>query len=74
MRYPKGMPSHGRLGACPNEWNSTPCICGLYTMDAVIKKSRNADVPSRLKLYTESETAYGNRTAYNGYQGYSKGD
>lgn len=72
MRYPKGTPSHGKMGACPKDWDSTPCITGLYTLDAVIKQNKNKNIPDRLKLYCDlgRENAYGGLTGYDGYHGY----
>jgi hypothetical protein len=67
MRYPKGCHSHT---VCPEEWRRTPDMTGSYELDAVIKRSRNKDVPDRLKMYLENESAYGPRTAYNGYHNY----
>jgi len=40
-------------------------------MDAVIKRSRNADVPERLKLYVDRVNAYGGLSGYDAYSGYS---
>ena len=72
MRYPRGVPSHGRLGCCPDEWDRVPNLSGSHEMDGVIKRSTNADVPARLKLYCGRENAYGSRTSYNGYtKGYT---
>ena len=67
MRYPKGHTSHE---CCPEDWRKTPDLTGSFELDAVIKKSTNKDVPKRLKLYMENETAYGARTGYDGYHNY----
>ena len=67
MRRPKGYQSHE---CCPNEWRNTPDMSGSHELDAVIKRSRNRDVPDRLKLFLENETAYGARTGYDGYHNY----
>ena len=40
MRYPRGVPSHGRLGCCPDDWDKIPDITGSYELDAVISKAR----------------------------------
>ena len=71
MRYPKGIPSHGRLGCCPSEWDRVPSITGLHELDAVIKASKNANVPARLQLYCGRVNSYGPLTAYDAYEGYS---
>ena len=73
MRYPKGVPPHGRMGCCPDEWDSVPAISGLYTLDAVIKKNRNGDIKDRLATHCGMDQTTG-RTAYNGYRGYTRGD
>ena len=67
MRYPKGHTSHE---CCHEDWRKTPDLTGSFELDAVIKKSTNKDVPKRLKLYMENETAYGARTGYDGYHNY----
>lgn len=71
MRYPRGVPSHGRLGCCPDDWDKIPEITGSYELDAVIKQSKNKDVPARLQMYCQRVNAYGPLTAYDGYNGYS---
>ena len=74
MRYPKGIPSHGRLGCCPNEWDRTPNITGLFEMDAVIRANSNKNIPARLQMYCGNVSDSGPLTAYNAYSGYSKHD
>lgn len=59
---------------CPKDWRETPDISGSYELDAAIHRSKNRDVPNRLKVYVERETAYGARTGYDGYHGYSGDD
>lgn len=71
MRYPRGVPSHGRLGCCPDDWDKIPDITGSYELDAVIKQSKNKDVPARLQVYCQRVNSYGPLTAYDGYNGYS---
>jgi hypothetical protein len=71
MRYPRGVPSHGRLGCCPDEWNGVPEITGSYELDGVIKKSRNRDLPARLQMYCPRVNNYGPLTGYDAYDGYS---
>jgi hypothetical protein len=71
MRYPKGVPAHGRIGCCPDEWNRTPDITGSYELDAVIKHNPNKDLPSRLEMYCGRMNAYGGLTGYDAYSGYS---
>jgi len=67
MRRPKGYTSHE---CAPKDWRNTPDMSGSYELDAVIKKSHNKDLPDKLKLHLENETAYGARTGYDGYHGY----
>jgi len=71
MRYPRGVPSHGRIGCCPDDWDGIPDITGSYELDAVIKQSKNKDVPERLQMYCQRVNSYGPITAYDGYNGYS---
>ncbi len=77
MRYPKGVPSYGKGGCCPDEWNDTPNFTGCFELDGVIKKSRNKDVPDRLEMYVIGpRNAYQQRTNYSGgaYHGYRSDD
>ena len=67
MRRPKGFESHE---CCPGEWKRVPNISGSHELDAAIIRSRNKDVPDRLKMFVENETAYGARTGYDGYHNY----
>ncbi len=71
MRYPRGVPSHGKLGCCPDDWDGVPNITGSYELDAVIKKSHNRDVPARLQMYCPRVNSYGPLTGYDAYDGYS---
>lgn len=73
MKYPRGVPSHGRTGCCPAEGrgNGVPNITGSLELDTAIKKSRNKDVPARLQMYCDRANAYGPLTGYDGYDGYS---
>ena len=56
--------------AAPKEWRRTPDITGSFELDASIARSKNKDVPIRLKSYLERENAYGARTGYDGYHNY----
>ena len=72
MKKPKGIEQHK---CSPKDWRKTPMITGDYDMDATIMHNNNKDVPKRLALYTKKNSnAYGPRTAYNGYDGYSGDD
>lgn len=71
MRYPKGSPHHE---CAPAEWRRTPDITGSYELDAVIHANTNKDLPSRMAMYLEKSTAYGAKTGYDGYHGYSGDD
>lgn len=67
MRRQKGFESHE---AAPEAWRRTPDMSGSYELDAAIQRSQNKNVPARLKMYLERETAYGARTGYDGYHNY----
>lgn len=71
MRNPKGIPCHN---CAPPEWRNVPNITGCVTLDRVIRENPNKDMPSRLKMYCESDNVYGSKTAYSGYHGYSGDD
>jgi hypothetical protein len=64
------FPAHNHE-CCPKEWRATPDMSGSYELDASILRSKNKDVPARLKLFLENESAYGPRTGYDGYHNYS---
>lgn len=59
---------------CPQEWRETEIVTGDYDFDASLARSSNAEMKKRLSLYTLSDNAYGIRTGYNGYHGYSGDD
>jgi hypothetical protein len=61
---------HGTHECCPEQWKGTPVITGNFETDASIMASHNADLESRLKLYTNAGI-YGQRNDYNAYSGYS---
>ena len=67
MRNPKGHAFHE---CAPKEWRRTPDMTGSYELDAAIRRNPNKDIPKRLKLFMENETAYGARTGYDGYHNY----
>lgn len=71
MKQPKGFVEHR---VCPVEWRHTPDMTGSYELDAAIKSNSNRDVPRRLDMYLKGSNAYGPRTAYQGYDGYSGDD
>jgi len=56
----------------PPEWRKTPNVTGDSDFDESLRRSKNADVPGRIKLYVtrDPELAYGNLTGYSGYSGY----
>jgi hypothetical protein len=59
---------------CPKEFKSVPNITGHHELDAVIHKNGNKDIPARMRFYLENEEAYGPKTGYSGYHGYSGDD
>ena len=67
MRWPKGHLAHE---CAPKEWRNTPDMTGSHELDASIKRSRNKDVPERLRVFLENEVAYGALTGYDGYHNY----
>lgn len=62
---------HRKHLCAPKDWRTTPDISGSYELDAVIVRSRNRDVPDRLAMFVENDSAYGPLTAYNGYRNYT---
>lgn len=60
----------------PKDWHNVPKLTGDYDLDATIEHRNNSDLPQRLKLYTKRGgiNAYGPRTSYRGYHGYSGDD
>jgi len=73
MKIPRNTPHYE---CAPPEFRRTPVITGSFELDAVIAANGNKDIPARLKTHCPNiqETAYGERTGYNGYSGYSKDD
>ena len=68
QRY--AQPLHPCHECAPKDWRATPDVSGSYELDAVLARSKNRDVPQRLRLFVEQETAYGARTGYDGYHNY----
>lgn len=59
----------------PKGWHDVPQVTGDYDLDATILHRSNKDLPARLALYVKHRVnAYGPRTSYNGYHGYSGDD
>lgn len=71
MRRLKGVSCHQ---CAPKEWRHTPDLTGSYELDAVIARNPNKDMANRLEFYCEKPTAYGPKTGYDGYHGYSGDD
>ena len=67
-----GIPVH----ACaPKAWRATPAFTGSFELDATIARCANPDLPARLRMYSDSgQAAYGPKTGYSGYHGYSGDD
>ena len=61
---------HSYHECAPREWRGVPDMTGNYELDAMLARATNADLPARLRLYMESEVAYGARTGYDGYHNY----
>ena len=73
MDAPKAYRKHE---CCPKDWRNTPDFTGSYELDGVIHRSRNGDLPARMRLYADMSNhtdsrAYGPITGYNGYNNYS---
>lgn len=68
--------AHAGCHECsPKAWHDVPVLCGDYDLDATILHRSNRDLPLRLGLYIKRGcNAYGYRTGYNGYHGYSGDD
>lgn len=59
----------------PKAWHDVPYLSGDYDLDATILHRSNRDLPRRLELYIKRGcNAYGERTGYNSYHGYSGDD
>jgi hypothetical protein len=59
----------------PKEWKVIPDRTGSYELDGVIHHNPNPDMRTRLHFYLDqSDTLYGPRTGYSGYNGYSGDD
>ena len=59
----------------PKGWHDVPVVSGDYDMDATIMHRSNKDLPRRLEMYVKHRVnAYGPRTSYDGYHGYSGDD
>lgn len=72
MRAPKGIPKHHYA---PKEWRSVPNLTGSHELDGAIQKNPNKDMKHRLDFYLDREqNAYGPKTGYSGYHGYSGDD
>lgn len=72
MKWPKGSPRHE---IAPKEYRNTPNFTGSHELDCVIHKNSNPDIKHRLALYAGvGGEFYGQRTAYNGYDGYGEDD
>lgn len=72
MKYPPATPTHM---CAPQEFRRVPNITGSFEMDRVIWGNSNPNMKDRLKFYCgdsrEFSRAYGPRTNYDGYDGYS---
>lgn len=62
---------HRNHQCAPKDWRSTRNISGSYELDASIERSHNRDVPDRLAMFIENDSAYGPITAYGGYHNYT---
>lgn len=62
-----------RHECAPREYRATHRITGHHELDAVIERSSNRDMKSKLSDYISTDAAYGPLTAYSGYSNY-RGD
>lgn len=62
--------------ACsPKGWHDVPNLTGDYDFDATIEHRNNKNLPQRLWMYVKrGDSAYGYKTGYDGYHGYSGDD
>lgn len=63
----------------PKDWLQTPNVTGDFELDASIAHCHNVNAKDRLKMHSGqpvdgSGAAYGHKSAYNGYHGYSGDD
>lgn len=58
----------------PKAWRKTPQMTGDYDFDASITHTKNKDAKGKIETHLLSEEAYGPRTNYGGYSGYSGDD
>lgn len=71
MKRPKYATDHT---VAPKIYRHTPNITGDYDLDASIMHGKHSPaMESKLKTH-RSETVYGPKTGYDGYQGYSGDD
>ena len=59
---------------CPKEFRGVPNVTGHHELDVVIARTKNRNVPDRLKMFVEDDIPYGPKTAYSGYHGYTGDD
>ena len=76
---PNEMHRLGHAGChdcAPKGWHDVPVLTNDYDLDATILHRGNKDLPARLNLYVKHKgmNAYGPKTGYNGYHGYSGDD
>lgn len=70
MKFPRGALAHDT----DQQFARTPNITNSLSLDRAIHANPNRDLPDRLALYAglpAPTRAYGPRTAYDGYDGYS---
>lgn len=70
MDTPSNAPCHT---CCPKDWRKTPDLTGSFELDEVIRRSKNPNLPARMKLYAGADRGqvYGPLTGYDAYSGYS---
>lgn len=72
MPIPKGFPALHQYA--PRAWRRTHCITGDFEFDASIEHCHNMDALGKIGSRVIKDTAYGYRTGYDGYSGYSGDD
>lgn len=72
MKRPRGIHNHEYA---PEEFRRVPDMTGSVELDRVIQKNPNKDMKRRFEYYLDrSQSAYGPKTGYSGYHGYSGDD
>ena len=64
---------HDKHESAPKDWRGTHNMTGSYELDAMIERTRNSDMRTKLRDAVSGDEAYGPITGYSDYHGY-RGD